>query len=266
MSDAKNNPGYVSTSYLQQVGDWMQNVKETTYKKMHIGYGQHVLDVGCGPATDTIALSQIVGPQGKVVGVDYDKEMVRVANERAQEAEVSDYVSHIVTAAERLPFDYDTFHACRSERTFQHLKNPSVVLLEMVGVTKPGGWIVIADSDWSMASVDIPYSDFEWKLRRLLAEDSLNGVVGRQLYRMMKQAGLENVEVEAMYLPVTDFEFWKMMTSFDDKVVPRGIARGIWTEEEVRDLNQLLVERDTQELFFAMICTVIAAGRKPSED
>lgn len=262
MSEAKSNPGYVDRNYLQQVGDWMHNVKEATYKKMSITYGHHVLDVGCGAGSDTIALSRLVGPQGKVVGVDYDKEMIRVANEQARAADVSDYVAYVLASAERLPFDDDTFHACRSERVFQHLKNPSLVLTEMLGVTKPGGWIVVADSDWSMASVDIPYSDFEWRLRRLLTEDTLNGVVGRQLYRLMKQVGLVSIQIEAMYLPVTDYEFWKMMVSFNDKVVPRGIERGIWTEEEVRNLNRLLVERDKQGQFFAIVCSLIAAGQK----
>jgi hypothetical protein len=54
-----------------------------------------------------------------------------------------------------------------------------------------------------------------------------------------------------------------MMVSFDDKVVPRGIQRGIWTEEEVRDLNRLLVERDKQGTFFATITMMIASGQKP---
>jgi ubiquinone/menaquinone biosynthesis C-methylase UbiE len=266
MTDVKDNPGYVDRNYLQQVGDWMRNVKQATYKHMHVAYGQHVLDVGCGPASDTLALSQLVGPQGKVVGVDYDAEMVRVANEKAQEAEVADYVTHLVTDAESLPFESETFHACRSERMFQHLKNPTQVLAEMVGVTKPGGWVVIADSDWSLASVDIPYTDFEWKLRRLLVEDTFNGVVGRQLYRLMKQAGLTAIQLEAMYLPVTEYEFWKMMVSFEDKVVQRGLARGIWTEAEVEQLNQLLVERDKQGVFFANITTLIVAGQKPADE
>lgn len=263
MSDAKNNPGYVSRNYLQVVGDWFADIKQLTYKQMHIAYGHGVLDVGSGLGSDTLALSEFVGPQGRVFGVDYDKEMVQVADEKAAEAEVSDYVKHHVANAEDLPFYDETFHSCRSERVFQHLENPDKVLAEMVRVTKAGGHVVVADSDWSMNTIDIPYNDLEWKFRRLMLEDTRHGMIGRQLYRMMKRAGLTEINVIPRPLICTEYEFWKMITSFDDKVVPRGIKRGIWSAAEVAEFDKYLTERDKQNEFFAMITLMIVSGQKP---
>lgn len=41
--------------------------------------GCHVLDLGCGSGRDVFALSQLVGPQGRVVGVDMTAEQLAVA-------------------------------------------------------------------------------------------------------------------------------------------------------------------------------------------
>jgi SAM-dependent methyltransferase len=44
--------------------------------------GERVLDVGCGCGDTSLALSQIVGPAGQVVGVDVSKPMLEVARKR----------------------------------------------------------------------------------------------------------------------------------------------------------------------------------------
>ena len=48
--------------------------------------GEHVLDVGCGCGTTTLALAKAVGPSGAVTGVDISHPMLEVARRRAQEA------------------------------------------------------------------------------------------------------------------------------------------------------------------------------------
>jgi len=48
--------------------------------------GEHVLDVGCGCGSTTLALARAVGPTGTVVGVDISAAMVRRAEEHAADA------------------------------------------------------------------------------------------------------------------------------------------------------------------------------------
>jgi len=47
--------------------------------------GERVLDVGCGCASTTLALSEAVGPSGAVTGVDISRPMLDVARRRAAE-------------------------------------------------------------------------------------------------------------------------------------------------------------------------------------
>src|SRR5207248_10741769 len=128
--------------------------KQLTYNWMHIQPGHSVLDVGCGPGIDTIALADLVGPSGHVVGVDVDEAMIAEANRRAEQAGYRGWCHHLQGNATSLPLETSTFDACRSERLFQHVHNPASVLVEIARVTKPGGWVVVLDADHGTWSID----------------------------------------------------------------------------------------------------------------
>jgi SAM-dependent methyltransferase len=62
--------------------------------------GEHVLDIGCGSGTTTLALAERVGANGRVVGIDISKPMLNVARGRGAashsiaeflEADATDY-------------------------------------------------------------------------------------------------------------------------------------------------------------------------------
>src|SRR5213593_3901846 len=48
-----------------------------------VGDGQRVLDVGCGIGDPTLQVAVLVGPHGRVVGVDLVDDMLATARERA---------------------------------------------------------------------------------------------------------------------------------------------------------------------------------------
>src|SRR3954454_4766973 len=136
MTTPQNSYGYVDSAYLNLTADQLRFFKQITYDRMHIQPGHHLLDLGCGPASDTIALAKLVGDTGKVVGVDYDPAMIAAAHQKAEAAGVSAIVSHEVHDAVNLPYADHTFDSCRSERVFQHLPDPEKALAELVRLTK----------------------------------------------------------------------------------------------------------------------------------
>ena len=44
--------------------------------------GMSVIDVGCGTGASSSTLANMVGPEGRVTGVDFSKEMLDVAKDR----------------------------------------------------------------------------------------------------------------------------------------------------------------------------------------
>ena len=153
--------GYVDSEYLRVIGEFLNQLKQQTYTRMKIEFGHKVLDVGCGPGIDTMALSQLVGANGKLFGMVYDPAMVAVAEQNAEKAGVNAWVQHKQSDATSLPFETGYFDSCRSERVFQHLHNPEKVLDEMVRVTKVDGWVVVFDTDWGSACFDTNEIDIE---------------------------------------------------------------------------------------------------------
>ena len=76
--------GYVDPAYLQAAANRVKHIKKVSYERMQIKPGHKVIDVGCGPGTDTITLGRCVGPSGQVVGIDYDEGMIAQAELRAK--------------------------------------------------------------------------------------------------------------------------------------------------------------------------------------
>ena len=111
--------------------------KQRTYTWMRLQPGHTILDVGCGPGTDTLALAGLVGPSGQVVGVDADAAMVAEADRRAEQAGCGAWCRHQLADAMALPLETGVFDACRSERLFQHVHNPAAILAEIARVTRP---------------------------------------------------------------------------------------------------------------------------------
>jgi ubiquinone/menaquinone biosynthesis C-methylase UbiE len=229
---------------------------------MQTDSGHSVLDVGCGPATDTIPLAHLVGPTGQVLGIDWDKSMIFEANKRATEAGVGAWVRHEQEDASSLSFDNCTFNSCRSERLFQHLSDPKQVLSEMIRVTKPSGWIVVAETDWGTLSIDTLETDIERRLTRVLAERiPQNGYAGRQLYRLFTQEHLKDITFEIFPLPSTDYAFFRKAMVMD-RVEKEAIEAGIISEDELRKWHLDLERAHNEGTLFACANIVVVAGCK----
>jgi ubiquinone/menaquinone biosynthesis C-methylase UbiE len=256
--------GYVDTRYLDALARPLAPAKKRTYELMRIRPGHHVLDAGCGPGTDTIDLAALVGAAGKVVGVDYDPAMLAEADRRAEQAGVCDRVEHKQADATSLPFEAGSFDSCRSERLFQHLLEPAKALSEMARVTRPGGWIVVLDTDHGSISLDTDEIDIERRLFRFQAERCLNnGYSGRRLYRLFKRQGLVDLQVEMFPIFTTDFAIGRYMSRLD--VAEReALAAGVITQEELDRWRASLERAGREGVLFGSASMVLVAGRKPS--
>jgi ubiquinone/menaquinone biosynthesis C-methylase UbiE len=255
--------GYVNTEYLQATGEFVKHLKQRSYALMRIQPGHKVLDVGCGPASDTIQLAELVGHTGKVFGVDYDQAMIDEADQRAEKAGVTAWVKHLFADSNSLPFETNSFNACRGERVFQHLLDPTRALSEMTRVTTTGGWIVVLDGDWGSFSIDTPEVDIERRLVRVLADTgSHNGYAGRKLYRQFKQQQLTEITVELHPLLIRDYAFARQGALLD-QAEHIALTAGILTDEEVHCWRTSLEQADSNGVFFASVNLVMAIGRKP---
>jgi ubiquinone/menaquinone biosynthesis C-methylase UbiE len=275
MASLQESAGYVDAEYLRIVGELLNNLKQASYTHLHITPGRRVLDVGCGPGTDTLPLAKLVsaaGAGGEVVGVDHDEEMIAEAERRAQSAGVSAWTHHKVANAAAIPFASDYFDACRSERLFQHLPDRKAVLAEMVRVTKPGGWVVVADTDWGSCSIDSQnvdsqsldgtYIDIERRFMRYFIEATHHhGYSGRELFGLFKAQELLNVSARPFPVAVTSYNLLDQIMTLETAET-KAVNAGVITPEERQRWRASLQEADAAGRFYSHFCLVLTVGRK----
>lgn len=106
--------------------------------------GEAVLDIGCGAGVDTLVAAQLVGPGGRVAGIDVTFAMLERA--QAHLARLGwPQVSFHEANAEALPFPDAEFDAIISNGVFNLTTNKAQALAEAHRVLKPGGRLMLAD-------------------------------------------------------------------------------------------------------------------------
>jgi ubiquinone/menaquinone biosynthesis C-methylase UbiE len=254
--------GYVDQEYLRAAGNQLNQIKQRSYALMQIQPGHKVLDLGCGPGTDTIPLAPLVGVNGQVIGGDYDEAMIAEAEQRAEQAGLNTWVRHQCVDAMSLPFENDYFDSCRSERLFQHLLDPAQALSEMIRVTKPGGWVVVLDTDWGSWSTDSDDTDTERRLARFMAESYLyNGYSGRKLYRLFKQQKLADISFEVFPLATPNYALARQVTQAE-RSEREALKEGVITARELHRWQTGLEQADSEGIYFSSVNLIMFAGCK----
>ncbi|HWD73819.1 MAG TPA: methyltransferase domain-containing protein [Solirubrobacteraceae bacterium] len=160
--------------------------------------GDSCLDVGCGTGREIAALAAIVGPHGRVVGVDRSEALTAAARDRDRSRDGSprERVSPpapgelIVGDAHRLPFGDAEFHACRADRTLQHVAAPETALAEMARVTRPGGRVVVTEFRWGLVAPSLDRAVTDHVLSMMASPGDREEWLGHRLVEMFEAAGL----------------------------------------------------------------------------
>jgi ubiquinone/menaquinone biosynthesis C-methylase UbiE len=249
-------------TYLRAVAQApaIRRVKERAYGLLELGPGSVVVDVGCGPAIDTVPLARIVGPTGKVLGIDRDPRMVELANAEALEKGVATVARHVVGDATALSIASASSDACFCDRMLQHLTwaEASGAIAEMCRILRPGGQLVLVDTDW--ASLSIAAQD-PWLERRVVAEHALticNPFAGRYLPALLRSAGAKSVSTETFSMQLT-YEYVRALLH---PSVLNGVISGRLSFHEADRWWRSLRESKEYLTFFGHVAMVLAVGTR----
>ncbi len=124
---------------FEQHKSWRKKVM----KEMNVQPGAIALDVCCGTADWTIALSHAVGPDGEVTGLDFSENMLKVGEQKTSTME---NIRLVQGDAMALPFDDNTFDYVTIGFGLRNIPDYKVALAEMYRVLKPGGMAVCLET------------------------------------------------------------------------------------------------------------------------
>ena len=170
-----------------------------------VGAGQRVLDVGCGPGDPTIQVAVLVGPHGRVVGLDVAEEMLETGRARAAALGLGhvEFRRADVTSAALEPEHYDVVLARFS---VIYLDDPVAALRRLQSALVPGGRVAI--TGWAPADVN-PWIELPRRaIARVQGAPSLpSGMPGPfalsddgELARVLLAAGFQAVQQERVQL------------------------------------------------------------------
>ncbi|KJU86662.1 methyltransferase type 11 [Candidatus Magnetobacterium bavaricum] len=116
--------------------------------------GQRVVDVGSGAGFDSFIAARLVGPSGRVVGVEMTPEMLHKAQALAKDA-MMPQLEFLPGNAESLPVADEWADVVISNGVVNLCPDKQAVFKEMFRVLRPGGKIQIGDIS---VSVPVPES------------------------------------------------------------------------------------------------------------
>ncbi len=161
--------------------------------------GMICLDVGCGGGDVSVELARLVAPNGRVVAIDLDEVKIDIARDEAATQHVSN-VDFRVANLENcvLGEEFDVAHA---RFVLTHLRNPKEALTKIRGALKPGGIVVVADTNFH-GLFSHPESPAVQRYVKLYTETlkRRNGDadIGLRLAELLSEAGFENIHLSVV--------------------------------------------------------------------
>lgn len=121
--------------------------REATLELVTFSNGDSVLDIGSGPGFLCEHVADLVGANGRVVGVDISQDLV----ERSERRNTRPWLSFRTGDATALDEPNATYDVVLCTQVLEYIPDVDAVLSEVARVLKPGGVAVFVATDWDSA-------------------------------------------------------------------------------------------------------------------
>jgi SAM-dependent methyltransferase len=243
--------GYI----FDEAGAFQTWADEESYRHLAalgVGPGWRCLAMGVGPGPATRWLAERVAPSGSVVAAD--ARSGRLAELAAGREAVLEGL-----AEEELDLAF-------GHSLLVHLPEREHALDYLIEAVRPGGWVVIADFDWTLSGPPRPddaAGSSERGVRAPLRSAGLQLTHGPKLARTFEAHGLVDVDGQALigYSRNADCQASRVYSFTIERLRRRIMTSGSATREDIDDLHAHLPRRD----WVGVSPTIWTAwGRKPA--
>ena len=135
--------------YLSRSLGFWDRWGSATVARLALGQGDVVLDVCCGAGASALPAAQLVGPDGRVLGLDLAEPLLRLARQRAANLSLRTASFHSGDATQT-GFDSESFDAVMCVFGVFFAADMAAFVAEMWRLVRPGGTLAITTwgPDW----------------------------------------------------------------------------------------------------------------------
>ena len=180
----------------QRLHDQSQTLAELLHHDTIYPAGSHVLEAGCGVGAQTVILARN-SPEARFTSIDVSRTSLNTAAALIAHEQISN-VTFQMADIFNLPFAPQSFDHVFVCFVLEHLNHPGEALARLLSVLKPGGTMTVIEGDHGSAYFH-PESPLASQTIQCLIDIQArlggNSLIGRQLYPLVKNAGLRDVAV-----------------------------------------------------------------------
>jgi SAM-dependent methyltransferase len=212
--------------------------------------GSTVLEAGCGVGAQTLTLARR-SPDARLTSVDVSADSIAEAARRVDGAGIANVELRQADIFD-LPFEAESFDHVFVCFVLEHLAQPVAALAALDRLLKPGGSMTVIEGDHGSAYFHPDSQAAAAAIRcqvELQRQAGGNALIGRQVYPLMVEAGLDAVHVTARMVYVdssrpelvdgfTRKTFTAMIEGVRDRAIAAGLAAPASFDAGVRDLHR----------------------------
>lgn len=222
---------------LLRISALLSPTTRTALATVDIRPGWRVVECGCGPLGALPILSELVGPSGAVVGLDFTESTVQRAREVVRElglGNVEVRVADINDSAAAIGGPYDlAFTRC----FLMHQHDPLHTLTRIGEALRPGGWLVAMEPLPSPHPFSVPPNDdlrVAWDLLHQAVErGGVSPTVIYDLPATAGRAGFDVVQLGGCFQPTDPGTGFALHAATTAAVRERIIASDVTTADEI---------------------------------
>ena len=222
---------------IQKIAQILAPVTRGFLEQAGLCAGMKVLEVGSGAGDVALLAAALVGPSGTVIGVENNPAILETARARAQAAGFTQ-VSFVESDLTGLVLD-DMFDAVVGRYILHHLRDPVLVLRQLVRHLRPGGIVAFQEADLTRLGTSVPPVPLfeqvgEW-IKEPLRRERLDLQFGLRLYGLFLDAGLPppQLHCQSFLGSGPDWPWYDVMAGRVGSVLPLLLKYGLVTAEEV---------------------------------
>ncbi|NJP11448.1 MAG: methyltransferase domain-containing protein [Leptolyngbyaceae cyanobacterium RU_5_1] len=222
--------------------------------------GWQCLEVGAGAGSIMRWMADVVGESGRVTAVDTDTRFLESAGLSNVEVFNAD-VRH-------LDIENGTFDLVHSRYVLIHIADFDVVLQKMLGLLKPGGWIVIEEPDFSTARAIVgdkaeceSVTRLNQAIFQMFANRGIDCSLGVRLPSIFQKLGLQEFFVENdVPLSKGGSGVARVMRMSAEQLAEKYVATGKVSYEDIQRYSAFSESPDSWAVYYSTVGVICRKG------